>query len=95
MPSDLLANELERSGHPVRLLRVAVSPPEKNGNVVADLVLDPQRRIRDAYGAQSGSAYLVRPDGHVAGRWLTCRATTVLQALHRACQRPNQPGIQA
>jgi len=40
-------------------------------------------------GADSGSAYLVRPDGHVAGRWQAPSAPAIAQALRKACALPN------
>jgi 3-(3-hydroxy-phenyl)propionate hydroxylase len=35
------------------------------------------------YGAEEGSAYLIRPDLHIAARWKGADATTILDAYHR------------
>ena len=37
-----------------------------------------------SFDAIEGSAYLLRPDGHVAARWKSCRAEPVRAALRRA-----------
>lgn len=39
------------------------------------------------YGAGPGAAYLVRPDGHVAGRWQRPTVGDLVGALARACGR--------
>ena len=41
--------------------------------------------LATAYGADEGSACLVRPDGHVAGRWQRPSAATILAAIAAAC----------
>jgi 3-(3-hydroxy-phenyl)propionate hydroxylase len=46
--------------------------------------LDPEGQVAQAYGAQAGSAYLIRPDMHVAARWHQVQASVVLAALNRA-----------
>ncbi|WP_258128728.1 FAD-dependent monooxygenase [Achromobacter anxifer] len=38
-----------------------------------------------AGSAQAGTAYLLRPDGHVCGRWRSPSLDTVLAAIQRAC----------
>jgi 3-(3-hydroxy-phenyl)propionate hydroxylase len=55
-----------------RHLRVDVS--EKHG-------WDHTGRLFDMYGATSGTLYLVRPDGHVLGRWRRCDAGAARAAL--------------
>ncbi|WLI90741.1 FAD-dependent oxidoreductase [Massilia sp. R2A-15] len=40
-------------------------------------------RLFALYGAEAGGVYLVRPDGHVAGRWHAPSAATVLAAIER------------
>jgi 3-(3-hydroxy-phenyl)propionate hydroxylase len=46
-------------------------------------VADP--RVAAAYDATEGAVYLVRPDGHVAGRWRRPDRATLQSALARAC----------
>jgi 3-(3-hydroxy-phenyl)propionate hydroxylase len=36
--------------------------------------------LAETYGAEPGTAYLIRPDGHIAGRWKSADATTVVDA---------------
>lgn len=51
---------------------------------VAILSLPCASPVADAYGAVNGSAYLIRPDTHVAGRWAKAEAATVLDAYRTA-----------
>ena len=43
-----------------------------------------------ALGMSQGSAYLVRPDGHVAARWRKVTAAEVCAAIEQACQTPRR-----
>lgn len=45
---------------------------------------DVDGRLFDMYGARDGTVYLVRPDGHVLGRWHDARGGDVAAALERA-----------
>ncbi len=45
---------------------------------------DDDGRLFDMYGARDGTVYLVRPDGHVLGRWHDACAGDVAAALERA-----------
>ncbi|MGU7842123.1 FAD-dependent oxidoreductase [Burkholderia sp. AW33-5] len=44
---------------------------------------DADGRLFDLYGARDGTVYLVRPDGHVLGRWHDARVTDLSAALKR------------
>ncbi|MDR5748146.1 FAD-dependent oxidoreductase [Caballeronia sp. LZ029] len=44
-------------------------------------------RLFAMYGAKPGTVYLVRPDGHVLGRWPTAAAADIAAAIHRALQK--------
>ena len=65
----------------VTLRRIA---PRADGD---DVLVDAGGALAAAYGARSGSVYLVRPDGHVAGRWHAPDTQTLREALARACGR--------
>jgi 3-(3-hydroxy-phenyl)propionate hydroxylase len=43
--------------------------------------------VLQAYDAAGGAVMLVRPDGHVAGRWRKPSEATLHDALARACGR--------
>lgn len=49
--------------------------------------LDHTGRLFDMYGAKPGTVYLIRPDGHVLGRWQTASAADITAALSRALQQ--------
>ncbi|SPE45498.1 hypothetical protein SBA7_850006 [Candidatus Sulfotelmatobacter sp. SbA7] len=44
---------------------------------------DPPGMARSRYDAQPGTAYLIRPDQHVAARWRQLQATSLMAALLR------------
>ena len=50
-----------------------------------DGLSDPQGLARQRYDAQPGTAYLMRPDTHVAARWRCPSEAAVRDALDRAC----------
>lgn len=47
-------------------------------------LVDAEGRLARAFDASDGSAYLLRPDGHVAARWKQCTAAALQAALRRA-----------
>ncbi|WP_069706120.1 FAD-dependent oxidoreductase [Burkholderia seminalis] len=49
---------------------------------------DDDGRLFDLYGARDDTVYLVRPDGHVLGRWHDARADDLAAALDRALHPP-------
>lgn len=53
----------------------------------AEVLLDTEGVAGLRYGAESGVAYLIRPDAHVAARFTEVDGQQVAQALARACGR--------
>ena len=47
---------------------------------------DATGRLFPLYGAAPAACYLVRPDGHVAGRWREPRADSIRSAVRRALE---------
>jgi 3-(3-hydroxy-phenyl)propionate hydroxylase len=41
-------------------------------------------RLFAMYDARPGTVYLVRPDGHVLGRWHAAAAADIAKAIHHA-----------
>jgi len=58
---------------------------------VTTLVLPPAGPAAERYDARDGTAYLLRPDQHVAARWRTLSADAVRPALQRATARQLKP----
>jgi 3-(3-hydroxy-phenyl)propionate hydroxylase len=48
------------------------------------LLIDHKGRFKERYDALQGTAYLVRPDQHVASRWRTPSPAGLVAALARA-----------
>ncbi len=69
-------------GVPIKVIAVGAAQPV----VGADVTLaDSEGRVRSRYGVQAnGAAYLLRPDQHVCGRWVTLDATRLQAALENA-----------
>lgn len=51
---------------------------------VPKALVDTEGRLAREFDASEGSAYLLRPDGHVAARWKQCTAAALQAALRRA-----------
>jgi 3-(3-hydroxy-phenyl)propionate hydroxylase len=90
-PGGLTPQDLAALPVPVRLLRV-----QPAGQAGAGELEDVQGMIAKRLDAQPGTAYLLRPDQHVAARWRRVDAAAVRQALDRAlCRLPTPPSTQA
>ncbi len=76
---------IDQARPPVRLLCIA---PAGGGAAVMTLI-DRHGELTAAYGASAGAVYLVRPDGHVAGRWRAPQTQTLHAALAQACAQPS------
>ena len=73
---------------PISVLAIAQKP----GAAAIPTVLDPDQRIAERYGATPGACYLVRPDGHVAGRWRRFERQAVLATASRWTFDARPPG---
>lgn len=75
-----LAESRERQ-LPVTLVRLTHAHVAPDKELIA---WDHTGRLFGLYGATVGAVYLVRPDGHVLGRWRVPCAETLLSAIERA-----------
>lgn len=62
------------------VVTIATAGDETSG----DVIVDAAQRVFSAYGATPGTVYLIRPDGHVCGRWLKANARKIQLALDTA-----------
>ncbi|QCP53064.1 FAD-dependent oxidoreductase [Trinickia violacea] len=87
IPADLVTLEktLEERQLPFRV--IALSPRRCEGNAHA-AVWDHTGRLFSMYDATPGTVYLVRPDGHVLGRWRAATAAQIDAAMtHVLCPK--------
>jgi 3-(3-hydroxy-phenyl)propionate hydroxylase len=69
-------------------LPVSVDPDTLATSGPDRVVRDPAGRVWDSYGVgRAGAAYLLRPDQHVAARWINLDAQRLNSALGRALAR--------
>ena len=61
-----------------RFTALTVAPAAANGSTI---VPDPDGEIARLFGAQPGTFYLLRPDTHIAGRWLAASPDEIVSAL--------------
>jgi len=80
VPADLAALEDRLQGRrlPFAVVPVSAQRPSAGGQRCG---WDHTGRLFARYGARTGTVYLVRPDGHVLGRWQSGTATDVAAAL--------------
>ena len=77
-------HRLQVGDEPVKAIVVARQALTVDG---ADVIVDPEGRIFDAYGAGPGSAYLARPDAHVCARGPRATGAAIEAALATAVMR--------
>jgi 3-(3-hydroxy-phenyl)propionate hydroxylase len=83
IPAEFSALEETLKGEKLPFKLIALSAhlhPETN----SDYNWDHTGRLFAMYGATPGTVYLVRPDGHVLGRWHAAAAADVADAIHHA-----------
>ena len=70
---------------PVKAVLVVAAQCDTTG-LSADLpvVADTEGCLAKRYDGQPGTAYLIRPDQHIAARWRAFNADAVIRAVHRA-----------
>jgi 3-(3-hydroxy-phenyl)propionate hydroxylase len=85
VPADLRALEesFGRRGVPVRVVLIACAAPRQPGFAGA---WDHTGRLFPMYGADPGTHYLVRPDGHVLARWRQPSASSLARAIEGVLQ---------
>jgi 3-(3-hydroxy-phenyl)propionate hydroxylase len=81
------AGAMREKGVPLQLVRLGRS---RTGDGPGLSARDHTGRLFDLYGATAGSVYLVRPDGHVAGRWQAPDASTLALAVERVLHPAGQ-----
>ncbi|MEK9721419.1 MAG: FAD-dependent monooxygenase, partial [Quisquiliibacterium sp.] len=77
---DARLRQLQDRQPPLRTAVVAATG-RPDGDEYRVLVLDQRQRAAHLHGADSGAVYLLRPDGHVAGRWLRQDNPQLLELL--------------
>ena len=84
---DAFAGAMREKGLPLQLVRLSRVRAGDGPGLCAH---DHTGRLFDLYGAEAGSVYLVRPDGHVAGRWQAPDASTLALAVERVLHPASQ-----
>jgi 3-(3-hydroxy-phenyl)propionate hydroxylase len=89
IPEELMAldGELSRGPMPFKLIPVTRHLPHKTSGLAG---WDHTGKLFALYGAQPGSLYLVRPDGHVLGRWRVAAPDVILTALAHVMRPQSQ-----
>lgn len=75
---------------PFRARVIAQRAPLQSG-----AALDATGRLFPLYGAQAGSLYLVRPDGHVMARWLMAEPAALIEAVDHALAQHQEQAQEA
>ena len=86
-----LAQALRRERLPFSVVPVAMHAPSATGTMTA---WDHTGRLFPMLGAKPGTVYLVRPDGHVLGRWLAPKTGELAAAIQGALH-PDSRSTQA
>ena len=74
--------QLQGKSPPLRTVVIAATG-RPDGDAYRVLIIDHRRRAAALHGADSGAVYLIRPDGHVAGRWLRQDDPALLEQMRK------------
>ncbi len=77
----LLQDAVTEQGIPFEIIRISEKLNVTNRDV--KILRDPYGHMCERYGASDGSAYLVRPDQHVAARWKQLDTGDLLKAINQ------------
>lgn len=80
----VLKSQLRAAGLDVPLLTIL---PAGSSTAMADTLVDAHRHVADRYGGKPGVTYLIRPDQHVAARWISFDVGALCRAYSRALGR--------
>ncbi|MDK3019149.1 FAD-dependent monooxygenase [Pseudodonghicola flavimaris] len=80
----------DRMGPGFTLLRFGAGAAACDDPALTLVDLPADGPVGRAYGARPGTAYLIRPDLHIAGRWHQADATTLCQTLNRLLARTEE-----
>lgn len=84
LPADLAALTTPGEASPAAVNVIGIA---SQGQPMPNILIDETGQARERYGADNGSAYLVRPDGYLMGRWMAAQATDIAEALKPFQQR--------
>jgi 3-(3-hydroxy-phenyl)propionate hydroxylase len=85
LPKDIAALATSGQDGPASVKVIAIG---KQGESADGILFDELGQARERYGAGDGSAFLVRPDGYLMGRWKAASAAEIASALKPFQQRP-------
>jgi len=89
MPDEIveLIPRLKKLDHNFKLLIIARKPFQ---HVEIDVIEDTSSSVFDSYAAHDGTFYLLRPDRHVAARWIAIDALEIEHALSTSLSKNRQ-----
>jgi 3-(3-hydroxy-phenyl)propionate hydroxylase len=78
LPNDIAALATDGQDGPASVKVMCIA---SQGEPAVNILLDELGQARERYGATGGSAFLVRPDGYLMGRWKSVSAADIAAAL--------------
>jgi 3-(3-hydroxy-phenyl)propionate hydroxylase len=86
LPSEVtaFAESMLEQQVPFKIVKIARNRPGRDARLRCTIhCRDDTGKLFPMYGAQPGTVYLVRPDGHVLGRWHKADTALLSDAMHR------------